>query len=391
MIKKILFSYQNKTQLIIAMIGSFLGFTFLVTSIHYLIRVNEFGEGEEILGNNTMIIQKKVNNYSSMNMAKTDFSEREIESIRNESFTEGLQPILSNSFGVSLQTDSELVPYFRSDVFVQSIDNDFTKIDPEKWKWSPGDEFVPIVLPRDFLVMLNTFASAKGIPQVSDDLAKTIGFKFTLYNDDKKEWEKVKIVGFTNEVSAILVPSSFMEYGNENFPTVVPAKITQLMLIVKEGRFGEFENYLKKRSLESKENSMIVGKLKSVAGTLFSILIGISIITVFLAGLVLVQYAQLLISRNEYEIRTLLRQGYSPKKVTETILLYFIKVFAVISGASLIAFAVAKIFIDKLLVKGGIQISPDYTALSVVAVIIAFGIYTIVNYFNAKRGVLKTQ
>jgi len=391
MIKKILFSYQNKTQLIIAMIGSFLGFTFLVTSIHYLIRVNEFGEGEEILGSNTMIIQKKITNFSSMKMTKSDFSDREIESIRNEGFTEALQPILSNSFGVSLQTDSELVPYFRSDVFVQSIDNDFTKIDPEKWKWSPEDDFIPIVLPRDFLVMLNTFASAKGIPQVSDDLAKTIGFKFTLYNDDKKEWKKVKIVGFTNEVSAILIPSSFMEYGNEHFPTSVPAKITQLMLTVKEGRFGEFENYLKKRSLESKENSMIVGKLKSVAGTLFSILIGISIITVFLAGLVLIQYAQLLISRNEYEIRTLLRQGYSPKKVTTTILAYFAKVFAVISIASLAAFAIAKLFIDNLLIKGGIHIEPGYTILSILAVIIAFGIYTVVNYFNAKRGVLKTQ
>ncbi|WP_417266012.1 hypothetical protein [Brumimicrobium sp.] len=391
MIKKILFSYQNKTQLIIAMIGSFLGFTFLVTSIHYLIRVNEFGEGEEILGNNTMIIQKKVSNFNSLKLAKTDFSEREIESIRKESFTETLEPILSNSFGVSLQTDSELVPYFRSDVFVQSIDNSFTRIDSDQWKWSPGDDFVPIVLPRDFLVMLNTFASAKGIPQVSDDLAKTIGFKFTLYNDEKKEWEKVKIVGFTNEVSAILVPSSFMEYGNKNFPTSVPAKTTQLMLTVKEGQFGEFENYLQKRSLESKENSMIVGKLKSVAGTLFSILIGISIITVFLAGLVLVQYAQLLISRNEYEIRTLLRQGYSPTKITKTILLYFLKVFAVISSASIIAFSLAKLYIDSLLIKGGIQVESGYTLLSILAVILAFGIYTIVNYFNAKRGVLKTQ
>lgn len=391
MIKKILFSYQNKTQLIIAMIGSFLGFTFLVTSIHYLIRVNEFGEGEEILGNNTMIIQKKVSNFNSLKLAKTDFSEREIESIRKESFTETLEPILSNSFGVSLQTDSELVPYFRSDVFVQSIDNSFTRIDSDQWKWSPGDDFVPIVLPRDFLVMLNTFASAKGIPQVSDDLAKTIGFKFTLYNDEKKEWEKVKIVGFTNEVSAILVPSSFMEYGNKNFPTSVPAKTTQLMLTVKEGQFGEFENYLQKRSLESKENSMIVGKLKSVAGTLFSILIGISIITVFLAGLVLVQYAQLLISRNEYEIRTLLRQGYSPTKITKTILLYFLKVFAVISAASITAFSLAKLYIDSLLIKGGIQVESGYTLLSILAVILAFGIYTIVNYFNAKRGVLKTQ
>lgn len=391
MIKKILFKFQNKTQLIIAMIGAFLGFSFLIVSIHYLIRVNEFGQGEEILGNNTMIVQKKVSSYNSINLAKTDFSEKEIENIKDQSFTASVQPILSNSFGVSLQTDSELVPYFRSDVFVQSIDEGFTKIDPEKWQWEEGDEFVPIVLPRDFLVMLNTFASAKGIPQVSDDLAKSIGFKFTLYNDDNKEWQNAKIVGFTNEVSAILVPSSFMEYGNEKFPTETPAKVTQLMLSVKEGSFGDFEKFLKERSMESKENSMIVGKLKSVAGTMFSILIAISIITVFLAGLVLVQYAQLLISKNEYEIKTLLRIGYSPTLITKTITGYFIKVFAIISGFSITAFVVLKFLIDYLLKKGGIQISANFTVLSILAVVVAFGLYTLVNYMNAKNGVLKSQ
>lgn len=391
MLKKILFKFQNKIQLIIAMIGAFLGFTFLIISIHYLIRVNEFGQGEEILGNNTMIVQKKVSSYNSINIAKTDFSEKEIEHIRKQSFTASVQPILSNSFGVSLQTDSELVPYFRSDVFVQSIDEGFTKIDPDKWQWEEGDEFVPIVLPRDFLVMLNTFASAKGIPQVSDKLAKSIGFKFTLYNDEDKEWQNAKIVGFTNEVSAILVPSSFMEYGNIKFPTETPAKVTQLMLSVKEGSFGNFEKFLEKRSMESKENSMIVGKLKSVAGTMFSILIAISIITVFLAGLVLIQYAQLLISKNEYEIKTLLRLGYSPTLITKTITRYFIKVFAIISGCSITVFVILKFLIDYLLRKGGIQISADFTILSIVAVLIAFGLYTLVNYMNAKKGVLKSQ
>lgn len=391
MIKKILFKFQNKTQLIIAMIGAFLGFTFLIISIHYLIRVNEFGQGEEILGNNTMIVQKKISSYNSIKLAKTDFSEKEIQHLKDQSFTASVQPILSNSFGVSLQTDSELVPYFRSDVFVQSIDEGFTKIDPKKWQWKEGDEFVPIVLPRDFLVMLNTFASAKGIPQVSDDLAKSIGFKFTLYNDDKKEWQTAKIVGFTNEVSAILVPSSFMEYGNDKFPTDTPAKVTQLMLSVKEGSFGDFEKFLKQRSMESKENSMIVGKLKSVAGTMFSILIAISIITVFLAGLVLVQYAQLLISKNEYEIKTLLRIGYSPALITKTITGYFVKVFAIISVFSITSFIGLKILIDYLLKKGGIQISTSYTILSISAVLIAFGLYTLVNYLNAKKGVLKSQ
>lgn len=388
MIRKILFHFQDRTQLIIAIIGAFLGFTFLITSIHYLIRVNEFGTGAEILGSNTIIVQKKVTNYSSMKLAKTDFSENEIENLQGLPFIEQVEPIKSNSFGVSLQTDSELVPYFRSDVFVQSIDPTFLKVDTTNWKWSPRDEFVPIILPRDFLVMLNTFASAKGIPQVSDEIAQSIGFKFTLYNDKKKEWEKAKIVGFTTEVSSILVPHTFMDYGNKFFPTETPSKITQLMVGVKEGRFGEFEKIMEKRGLESKESSMIVGKLKSIAGTLFSIVMAISIITVFLAGLVLIQYAQLILSKNAYEITTLLRIGYEPKAIIKVVMNYFMRVFAVITLLSVATFTGIKYIIDSLLAKGGIDISSNFTFLSFGAVVLAFIIYTAVNYMSTKKEIV---
>ena len=53
MLKKLLFRNQDIKQLVIAVIGSFCGITFLITSIHYLIKVNEFGEGSDILGPNT--------------------------------------------------------------------------------------------------------------------------------------------------------------------------------------------------------------------------------------------------------------------------------------------------------------------------------------------------
>ena len=81
MLKKLLFKNQDKKQLIIAMIGAFMGITFLVTSIHYLIKVNEFGKGTEILGPNTIIVQKKVTSSSSLGLTKTDFSKREIEKL----------------------------------------------------------------------------------------------------------------------------------------------------------------------------------------------------------------------------------------------------------------------------------------------------------------------
>ena len=58
MLKNLLFKNQDKKQLIIAMVGAFLGITFLITSIHYLIRINDFGKGADILGPNTIIVQK---------------------------------------------------------------------------------------------------------------------------------------------------------------------------------------------------------------------------------------------------------------------------------------------------------------------------------------------
>ena len=68
MLNKLLFKNQDRKQLVIAMVGDFMGITFLITSIHYLIKVNEFGKGADILGPNTIIVQKKVTNSSSLNL-----------------------------------------------------------------------------------------------------------------------------------------------------------------------------------------------------------------------------------------------------------------------------------------------------------------------------------
>ncbi len=72
MLNKLLFKNQDKKQLIIAIIGAFMGITFLITSIHYIIKVNDFGQGADVFGPNTIIVQKKVTNASSLNLTTGD-------------------------------------------------------------------------------------------------------------------------------------------------------------------------------------------------------------------------------------------------------------------------------------------------------------------------------
>ena len=387
MLNKLLFKNQDRKQLIIAMIGSFLGITFLVTSIHFLIKVSEFGKGAEILGPNTIIVQKKVSNSSTLGLTSTTFSESEIEKIKAEKFIEDVKPVLSNNFDVSFQTDDELVPYFRSDVFIQTVDPDFIDVKSDNWKWNEGDKTVPIIMPRDFLVMLNTFMSSNGINQVSDELAMKIKFKFTLSNEDKKEWVDARIIGFTNEVSAILVPETFMKYGNDKFSGGEEKKITQIMLSSKENEFGKVEELLASKGLESKNSQMVVGKLKSIIGTLFLVVLGISVIAVFVSGLVLIQYLQLLMSRNAYEVRTLLRIGYKPSLIIRKFFFYFVKIFGIVAVLGVALFIPLKLLIDDVFKSGGIHIDTGLTIGSIGALIIAYALFTLSSYLTAKKGI----
>jgi hypothetical protein len=388
MLKKVLFQNQDKTQLFIAVLGSVIGMVFLISSIHYLIRVNEFGKGEEILGPNTMIIQKKVSNSSSLNISKNDFTKEEIERFKKEVFISDAQAVICNNFNVLLLTDDRLVPKFSSDVFLQTVNTKFLDVSSEKWQWKEGDSIVPIIMPRDFLVMLNTFMSASGIPQISEDLAKDIKFKLRISNETKRDFISAKIVGFTNEIPSLLVPESYMNYANKIYATEKEKKITNVMISSKEGEFGKMEKFLEERGLESRKSQVIIGKLKSIVSTLFIVLLIISIVTVVVSGLVLIQYMQLLIANNQYQIKTLLRLGYNPNTIILIFTKYLSSTFGLVTIVSFLLFLLEKIVVDELFERGGISIQNSLSFISFISVFVSFCIFVLVSFIVAKRKIL---
>ena len=387
MLKKLLFKNQDKKQLIIAMIGAFMGITFLVTSIHYLIKVNEFGKGTEILGPNTIIVQKKVTSSSSLGLTKTDFSKREIEKLKEYPFIKDVKPVVSNNFKVWFQTDDPLVPEFKTDAFIQTVDSSFLDVNTAKWDWNEADEFVPIIMPRDILVMLNTFMSASDIPQVSEEVALKVKFKFRISKGAERKEFQARIIGFTNEVSAVLVPEAFMNYGNTNFAEDDELKITQVMISGNESEFGLLEELLNKKGLESKKSQVVIARLKSVVGTLIMVVLGISVIAVFVSGLVLIQYLQLLMTKNAYEVRTLLRIGYSPKLLVNQFFIYFVKIFGIIALLGLLAFIPFKLALDNMFETGGLYIDTGITWISIGALFLAYALFALSSFFTAKKGI----
>jgi ABC-type lipoprotein release transport system permease subunit len=168
-------------------------------------------------------------------------------------------------------------------------------------------------------------------------------------------------------------------------------KITQLMISGNENEFGLVEELLKAKGLESKNAQMVVGRLKSVIGTLFLVVFGISVIAVFVSGLVFIQYMQLLMSQNAYEVRTLLRIGFDPKVIRSSFFWYFVKIFGIVSILGLTSFFVFKYFLDKIFENGGILLGKEASLIALFALVFTYILFSFSSYTTAKKGIYKQQ
>jgi hypothetical protein len=73
MLKNLIFRKVNRAQLGILSLGAFVGFLFLLSVVHYLGEIKNLTNGQETLGSNLVVAQKKVTKYSAFDETSTLF------------------------------------------------------------------------------------------------------------------------------------------------------------------------------------------------------------------------------------------------------------------------------------------------------------------------------
>ena len=390
MIRKLFFKYQNKKQLTLALVGTFLGLFFLFTSLHFLHKIYTYGENSEMLSKNTIVIQKKVTSGPLLGLNNPEFSDEQIDEVRSMEFVESCDPIRSNTFDVVLSIDDPLIPAFNSNIYVQSVHEDYLDVKTDHWDWDEGSNTLPIIMPRDFLMMMNNFLSASNIPQLSDDLVLDLKIDLNIGPRNYRETIHARIVGFTNELSSILVPEYFLNWANQKYGEKEKEVISQLVVKSKDGQFGLLENYLEENEFESKKSQLLIAKLKSTLGVLLTIISVISLLAVFLSMLVLIQYLQLIMTKNDYEIRTLLRLGHAPNQLIKVFLKYFMSLFSVVAVLSLLLFIPAKYYLQQIFISNGISLDSSLSIYLFLLVIFVFIVFALSIWLSTKKRIYKT-
>ena len=105
---------------------------------------------------------------------KDSFTQTELAELAEQPFTEALGEFTPARYsvmgGISLAGIG-----MRTYLFFESVPDRFLDVRSDEWGFEEGSEFVPIILPRNYLNLYNFgFASTRGLPQVSEDLVRGI-------------------------------------------------------------------------------------------------------------------------------------------------------------------------------------------------------------------------
>ena len=388
--QKLLFNHRNKFQLLIASIGIIIGLILLLISLELYHKGKFYNESSKLLDEHTLIVQKKVSRAAHLGLGSPGFSAAEIDELQKQKFISACSPIMSNQFEVIVEINDPIIPAFNSNIFLQAIENDLIDISSNEFKWEDSNDYVPVIMPRNFLMMLNTFLSASQLPQLSESLISNVQMNLTLGPKSKRSVVPARIVGFTNDFSSILVPSAFLKMANLKFANTKDEFQSQLVIKAVDNKLGLLESYLEDKGYESGEDQIFISRLKS---TIFITLIcttSLALLTLFLSVVITIQYLQMMLSELTFEIRLMLRLGHSIQALKNIFLRFFMLVFSANSLISFVCFYFLNVAINNRLIRSGIIINESISLWSISALFIAFIIFTIlVNFFTVRR--IKSQ
>src|SRR5687768_889935 len=206
MLRKLLFRNSTNFQFVFATAGALIGLTALLLSFQLILDVSSFHSSEkELFGPNSVVIQKKVTKLTTIGMNSSEFTPEDIEALRNKEFITDVAPFQSADFKVGIsEVPGDGLPHFYADMFFQAIPDRFMDVDVN-WSWNSTSEYIPIVLPRDFIMIINYgFAQSQGINQISEELLMAARLTIHIDGNGKKTTMMGRVVGFSQKISSIL-------------------------------------------------------------------------------------------------------------------------------------------------------------------------------------------
>ena len=324
-IRPLLLTGTNKTSRWLSNIGLTVGVLLLLCSIQMFVNIQQLLQKSNVRKNgfDYISVTKLITNQ---NMGRDNrFDSVEIADMERQPFIDGAAPLTPNRFKV-VASAGDMIP-FSSDIFIEALDNEFIDTVPPDFKWTPGQETVPIIFSSDFLEMYNVFAPSYGLPQVSQATASSIGIILRCEGRLATQSFRATIVAFSDRVNSFLVPKSFLDWANQNLEGEPYVKASRVFIKVKDANSADLMTYLDSKAYRVNKEKTLFGRSKAVLQGILSGLGLFGLLVVVLALMLFSFYLQLVVARSKDNLQLLLLLGYSPGWLSSKVARQFVPVY----------------------------------------------------------------
>ena len=246
----------------------------------------------------------------------------------------GAAPLLSNQFRVRASA-GDIIP-FSTDLFLESIDNDFIDTVPPSFSWEPGQIIVPIIFSSDFLEMYNVFAPAQGLPQLSAKTISSVNIILECSGPNGTQNFRGNIVALSDRINSILVPKSFMNWSNMHFSGDTSVRASRVYIKTKDANDPKLISYLEEQNYHLNKDKIKFSRLKSILQNIVSALGLFGVLVIVLALMLFSFYLQLMIAKSKDNLRLMLILGYSPKWLERSVAKTWLPIYLFIIIAALV-------------------------------------------------------
>ena len=277
-----------------------------------------FTQGDSFMKKDYIIVSKKVSTIGSFVGKSTTFSTMEIDEIKEQPFAKGVGEFTPSSFQVSAGVGMEQLGLNLSTaMFFESVPDRYVDVASDDWHFEPGQEEVPIIIPRNYLNLYNFgFAQSRSLPQISEGVIHMVNLEVRISGAGRRDVYKGKIAGFSDRLNTILVPESFMTWANTHYASDSSVKEpSRLIVEVGNPTDDRIARFFRERGYETEDDKLDAGKttwfLKVVVGIVLTVGLIISVLSFY----ILMLSIYLLLQKNTTKLENLLLIGYSPARV----------------------------------------------------------------------------
>lgn len=275
-----------------------------------------FTNGDSFMKSNAIMVTKRIGTGNALSGNASTFSAKDIAELEKQPFTRRTGAFMSANYKTHANMSISGTQIFSSEIFFESIPDEFIDINMKDWRYNAGDDIVPIILPRSYINIYNFgFARSHALPQISDGLMGMIDLQLRIHANGKEQTFRGKVVAFSSSMTSILVPEAFMKWSNETFAPEGENVTTRLLMEVANPGDKALMAYFEKNGLEMDSDKLNAEKTTYFLRLIVSMVMVIGIIISALSFYILMLSIYLLVQKNTEKLQNLLLIGYRSTRV----------------------------------------------------------------------------